>query len=65
MIPSYLFILYVFSKHGISSHVTSDRDLKFVSKFFHSSNTALDMQLYFTSDYHPDGQTKHMNQTLK
>ena len=35
--------------------------------FFHSLGTALDMQLYFTSDYYPkgDGQTKCMNQTLK
>ena len=67
MTPSHLFILYIFSKHGIPSHITSDRDLEFVSKIFHSLNTALDMQLHFTSDYHPegDGQTKHMNQTLK
>ena len=31
---AYLFILHVFSKHGISSHVTSDRGLEFVSNFF-------------------------------
>ena len=27
MIPSCLFVLHVFSKHGIPSHVTSDRGL--------------------------------------
>ena len=62
-----LFILHVFSKHGIPSHVTSDRGLEFVSNFFWSLGTALDMRLYFTSGYHPegDGQTKCTNQTLE
>ena len=36
-----LFILYVFSKHNISSYVIFDRGLKFVSKLFLSLNTAL------------------------
>jgi len=62
-----LFILHVFSKHGIPSHVTSDRGSEFVSNFFQSLGTALDMQLHFTSGYHPegDGQTKRTNQTLE
>jgi len=62
-----LFILHVFSKHNIPSHVTSDRGLEFVSNFFQSLGTALNMWLYFTSGYHPkgDGQTKHTNQTLE
>ena len=62
-----LFILHVFSKHGVPSHVTSDRGLEFVSNFFQSLGTALDMQLHFTSGYHPEGngQTEHMNQTLE
>jgi len=57
----------MFSKHGVSSHVTSDRGSEFMSNFFHSLDTALDTQLYFTLDYHPkgDGQIKHTNQTLK
>jgi len=38
-----LFILYVFSKHVISFHVTSNRGLEFVSKFFHSLDTALNI----------------------
>ena len=64
---AHLFILHVFSKHRVPSHVTSDRGLEFVSNFFRSLGTALDMQLHFTSGYHPEGngQTKHMNQTLK
>ena len=62
-----LFVLHVFSKHGVPSHVTSDRGLEFVSNFFQSLGTALNMQLHFTSGYHPegDGQTECTNQTLK
>jgi len=64
---AHLFVLHMFSKHGIPSHVTSDRGSEFVSNFFRSLGTALDMQLHFTSGYHPkgDGQTKCINQTLK
>jgi len=58
-----LLVLYVFSKYGISSYVISDRGSEFVSNFFCSLDTALNMQLYFTLGYHPkdDGQTKYMN----
>jgi len=31
---AHLFILHVFSKYGIPSHVTSDRGSEFVSNFF-------------------------------
>ena len=62
-----LFIIHVFSKHGVPSHVTSDRGSEFVSRFFHSLGKALDMKLHFTSGYHPegDGQTEQVNQTLE
>ena len=50
-----LFVLHVFSKHGVPSHVTSDRGSEFVSHFFRSLGTALDMKLHFTSGYHPEG----------
>jgi len=62
-----LFILHIFSKHGVPSHVTSDRGTEFVSHFFRSLGTALDMKLHFTSGYHPkgDGQTERTNQTLE
>jgi len=29
-----LFVLHMFSKHGVPSYVTSDRGLEFVSNFF-------------------------------
>ena len=62
-----LFVLHVFSKHGIPSHVTSDRGSEFVSAFFRTLGKALDMNLHFTSGYHPeaDGQTERTNQTLE
>ncbi|KIN98932.1 hypothetical protein M404DRAFT_30899 [Pisolithus tinctorius Marx 270] len=48
-----LFLLHVFSKHGVLAHVTSDQGLEFVSHFFQSLGKALDMHLHFTSGYHP------------
>ena len=62
-----LFVTHVFSKHGVPSHVTSDRGPEFVSHFFHSLGKALDIRLHFTSGYHPegDGQTERANQTLE
>src|ERR1700734_1848507 len=62
-----LFVLHVFSKHGVPSHVTSNRGTEFVSHFFRSLGKALDMKLHFTSRYHPegDGQTERTNQTLE
>ena len=67
MIPSCLFVFYMFSKHGISFYVTSNRGSEFVSNFFYSLNTALDIWLYFTSGYYSkdDRQTEYTNQTLK
>jgi len=62
-----LFVLHVFSKHGVPKHVTSDRGPEFISRFFRSLGKALDMKLHFTSGYHPegDGQTERTNQTLE
>ena len=62
-----LFVLHVFSKHGVPSHITSDQGSEFVSAFFCSLRKVLDMKLHFTSGYHPkgDGQTKCANQTLE
>ena len=62
-----LFVLHVFSKHGVPSHITSDRGTEFVSHFFRSLGKALDMKLHFTPGYHPegDGQTECTNQTLE
>ena len=55
-----LFLLHVFAKHGVPTHVTSDPGSEFVLHFFRSLGKALAMKLHFTSGYHPegDGQTK-------
>jgi len=62
-----LFISHVFSKHGIPSHITSDRGSEFILRFSKSLAQALSMRLYFTSGYHPeaDGQSERVNQTLE
>ena len=62
-----LFLIHVFSKHGVPSHVTSDRGSEFVSHFFRSLGELLNMELHYTSGYHPsaDGQTERANQTLE
>ena len=63
-----LFMLHIFFKHSVSSRITSDRGLEFVSNFFlYSLDTTLDMQLHFSSGYYSkgNGQTKCMNQTLE
>ena len=45
-----LFLLHVFSKHSIPSHITSDRGSEFVSHFFHSLGKALDIRLHSPPD---------------
>jgi len=50
-----LFTIYIFFKHGISSHITSDYKSEFVLNFLQSLGTALNMWIYFTSRYHPKG----------
>jgi hypothetical protein len=42
-----LFLLHVFSKHGVPSHITSDWGSEFVSHFFCSLGKALDIHLHF------------------
>jgi len=58
-----LFISHVFAKHGVPSHVTSDRSIEFTSRSSKSLAQALHMKLHFTSSYHleGDGQTKWVN----
>ena len=46
-----LFVLHVFSKHSVPSHVTSDHGTEFISHFFWSLRSALDMKLHFTSGF--------------
>ena len=58
-----LFILHIFSKHSVPSHVTSNHSMEFISAFFRLLSKVLDMKLHFTLGYHPegDGQTERAN----
>src|SRR5258706_3058108 len=62
-----LFLTHVFLKHGTPSHVTSDWGSEFISHFFRSLGKLLQMELHFTSGYHPegDGQMECLNQVLE
>ena len=55
-----IFLQDIFSKYRVSSYVTSSQGSEFVSKFFRALASSLNMQLHFTSEYHPeaDGQTE-------
>src|SRR5260370_28860708 len=62
-----LFLTHIFLKHRVPSHVTSDWGTEFVSHFFHLLGKLLQMELHFTSGYHPEGdsQTECINQVLE
>ena len=62
-----LFLIHVFAKHGLPSHVTSDHGQEFVAHFMCSLGVFLDINFHYTSGYHPeaDGQTEWTNQTLE
>src|SRR5258705_1365813 len=64
---AWLFLIHIFSKHGVPVHVTLDQGSEFVSHFFHSLGKLLQMRLHFTSGYHLEGnrQTEHTNQVLE
>jgi len=62
-----LFVLHIFSKHGVPSHVTSDRVMEFVSHFFLVPWNCAGHEASLHFRYHPqgDGQTERTNQTLE
>src|ERR1700742_267889 len=62
-----LYLLHVFSKHGIPTDIVSDRGSLFTSNFITSLAQLLGMKLNFSTAYHPesDGQTERMNQSLE
>src|SRR5260221_10770519 len=62
-----MFLTHIFSKHGTPGHVTSDCGAEFVSHFFCSLGSLLNMKLHFMSGYHPegDGQMEWINQVLE
>ncbi|CAA0829971.1 Unknown protein, partial [Striga hermonthica] len=53
--------------HGVPITIVSDRDPRFVSRFWHSLHEAMGTKLEFSSAYHPetDGQSERTIQTLE
>jgi hypothetical protein len=62
-----IYIREVVRLHGVPKTITSDRDAKFVSKFWESLQCALGTQLRLSTAFHPqtDGQSECTIQTLE
>ena len=60
---AWIFVLYMFSKHNVSSYVTSNYSLEFILNYL---DTVLEIH-HFTLGYHPkcNEQIEYTNQTLK
>jgi len=60
---AHLFVVHIFSKHKVLSHIISDYGSEFISHFFCSLGTVLDIRLHFTSSYHleANGQVEWTN----
>jgi len=58
-----LFIIYIFSKHSVLSHVTSNYRSEFISNFFWFLDSVLNIWLHFTSKYYleRDNQMEYTN----
>ena len=52
--------------HGLPKTIVSDRDVKFMSYFWHTLWKMLNTQLKFSSSFHPqtNGQPKAINRSL-
>ncbi|GKC15225.1 putative CCCH-type zinc finger family protein [Tanacetum coccineum] len=61
-----LYFAKIMKLHGVPKTLISDRDVKFVSHFWHTLWTRLGSKLQFSSSHHPqtDGQTEVVNQSL-
>jgi hypothetical protein len=62
-----IFLNQIFRLHGMPSTIISDRDSKFMSKFWKAFFTLHGTKLKLSTVYHPqtDGQTEQTNRTLK
>ena len=61
-----LFFRHIWVHFGLPTSIVSDRDTRFVGKFWSSLCELMDTQLKKTTAFHPqtDGQTKVVNMTM-
>src|SRR6266481_2199343 len=62
-----IFLVHVFSKHGMPSDIVSDQGKHFISHFWRSLCQLLGVKVNLSMAYHPetDGQTERVNQILE
>ena len=62
-----IYMIEIVRLHGVPVSIVSDRDSKFVSRFWQSLQQALGTELRLSSAYHPqtDGQTERPTQTIE
>ena len=62
-----LYVSQIVRLHGAPLSIISDRDNRFVLKFWTTLKEALETKLHFSTTHHPqsDGQTERMSQTLE
>ena len=62
-----LFLHHVFCHHGLPKIITSDRDTRFLSKFWNAVMKGLGTQLRHSTAFHPqtDGQSERANRTVE
>ena len=62
-----LYVNEIVRLHGVPESIVSDRDPRFVSKFWGALQAALGTKLHFSSAFHPqtDGQSERTIQTME
>jgi hypothetical protein len=62
-----LFLDHIFKLHGLPKIIVSDKDKIFTSKLWQELFSALNVNLHFSTAYHPesDGQTEKVNHCLE